>query len=79
MTYYPSIEEVIAAHARLLARFGGSPGVRDRAALESALGRAQSGYYSDLIQQAAALWESLSQNHPGGYEYSGSCDQPQYL
>jgi death-on-curing protein len=23
-----------------------------------------SGYYSDIIQEAAALWESLSQNHP---------------
>ena len=23
-----------------------------------------SGYYADLIQEAAALWESLSQNHP---------------
>ena len=31
------------------------------AALESALARPQSGYYSDLIQEAAALWESLSQ------------------
>jgi death-on-curing protein len=24
----------------------------------------QSGYYQDIIQEAAALWESLSQNHP---------------
>jgi death-on-curing protein len=24
----------------------------------------QSGYYEDIIQEAAALWESLSQNHP---------------
>jgi death-on-curing protein len=39
-------------------------GVRDRGALESALARPQSGYYVDLIQEAAALWESLSQNHP---------------
>jgi death on curing protein len=31
--------------------------------LESALARPRSGYYSDLIQEAAALWESLSQNH----------------
>jgi death-on-curing protein len=54
----------MAAHARLLERFGGSPGLRDRAALESALARPQSGYYTDLIQQAAALCESLSQNHP---------------
>jgi death-on-curing protein len=47
----------------LIARFGGSEGLRDRAALESALARPRCGYYSDLIQEAAALWESLSQNH----------------
>jgi hypothetical protein len=31
--------------------------------LETALYRAQSGYYADLIEEAAALWESLAQNH----------------
>jgi death on curing protein len=64
VTSYPTVDEVIAVHARLIARFGGSLGVRDRGALESALARPQSGYYDDLIQEAAALWESLSQNHP---------------
>ena len=28
------------------------------------MARPQAGYYQDLIQEAAALWESLSQNHP---------------
>lgn len=64
MTVYPSVEEVLAAHARLIAVFGGAQGVRDRGALEAALARPQSGYYSDVVQQAAALLESLSQNHP---------------
>jgi death-on-curing protein len=64
VTLYPTIDEVIAVHARLIARFGGSLGVRDRGALESALARPQSGYYTDRLQEAAALWESLSQNHP---------------
>jgi death on curing protein len=64
VTYYPDIEEVLATHARLIERFGGSSGLRDRDALESALARPQSGYYDDVIQEAAALWESLSQNHP---------------
>ncbi len=64
MRFYPNVDEVIAVHTRLIARFGGSLGVRDRGALESALARPQSGYYSDIIQEAAALWESLSQNHP---------------
>ncbi len=64
MTYYPNVDEVVAVHSRLIAKFGGSLGIRDRGALESALARPQTGYYHDLIQEAAALWESLSQNHP---------------
>ena len=64
MTRYPTVAETVAVHARLIARFGGSEGIRDYGALESALARPRSGYYSDLIQEAAALWESLSQNHP---------------
>lgn len=64
MTSYPTLDEVISVHAQLIARFGGSLGVRDRGALESALARPQSGYYNDIIEEAAALWESLSQNHP---------------
>lgn len=63
MTRYPSVEETVAVHAKLTARFGGSGGLRDRDALESALSRPRSGYYGDLIREAAALWESLSQNH----------------
>ena len=63
MTIYPTVDEVIAVHARLIARFGGSLGIRDIGALEAALARPQSGYYSDIVQEAAALWESLSQNH----------------
>ena len=63
MTRYPTVAETVAVHARVIARFGGSEGIRDYGALESALARPRSGYYSDLIQEAAALWESLSQNH----------------
>jgi death on curing protein len=64
VTSYPTVDEVVAVHAQLIAKFGGSLGIRDRGALESALARPQSGYYNDIIQEAAALWESLSQNHP---------------
>jgi death-on-curing protein len=64
VTRYPTIHDVTAIHARLITRFGGSEGIRDRGALEAALARPQSGYYTDLVQEAAALWESLSQNHP---------------
>jgi len=45
--------------------FGGSHGIRgDRGGLEAAVMRLRSGYYPDVIAEAAALWESLSQNHP---------------
>ncbi len=35
---------------------------RDLGLLEVALFRPQTGYYTDLIEEAAALWESLAQN-----------------
>jgi death-on-curing protein len=60
----PNPDEVIAVHALRIAQFGGSLGVRDRGTIESALAGPQSGYYEDIIQEAAALWESLFQNHP---------------
>lgn len=64
MTIYPSLDDVMAAHARLLVLFGGAQGIRDRGALDAALARPQSGYYRDVIEQAATLLEGLSQNHP---------------
>src|ERR1700678_4192759 len=64
MTDYLTLAEVLAIHIDQIERYGGSHGVRDPGILESALFRPQTGYYSDLIEEAAALWESLSQNHP---------------
>jgi death-on-curing protein len=64
VTLYPSLPEVLAAHARLIVLFGGTQGIRDQGALEAALARPQSGHYRDIIEQATALLESLSQNHP---------------
>lgn len=64
MTDYLTVIEVLAIHADQIDRYGGAAGVRDRGLLEAALFRPQTGYYADLIEQAAALWESLAQNHP---------------
>jgi death on curing protein len=64
VSQYLTLEEILGFHEVLIARFGGTLGVRDQGALESAIARPQSGYYSDTIEEAAALWESLSQNHP---------------
>jgi death-on-curing protein len=59
-----TLDEVSVIHERLIARFGGHAGLRDPGLLESALYRPQSGYYDDLVDMAAALFESLLMNHP---------------
>lgn len=64
MTDYLTIAEVLVIHEDQIDRYGGVHGLRDTGQLEAALFRMQSGYYPDLIGEAAALWESLSQNHP---------------
>ena len=64
MHEFPTIEEVLAIHEIIVREFGGPQGLRDRAALESALMRPQLGYYNDLLEEAAALMESLAMNHP---------------
>src|SRR5580658_1292102 len=63
MTDYLTVAEVLAIHADQIERYGGPHGVRDPGLLEAALYRPQTGYYADLIEEAAALWESLAQNH----------------
>lgn len=59
-----SVDEVLEIHTALISRFGGADGLRDKGLLESALYRPQTGYYSDLVEMAAALFESLMNNHP---------------
>lgn len=61
---YLTVADVLALHGMLTKRYGGAPGVRDPGALESALFRPQSGYYDDIVTEAAALFESLAINHP---------------
>ena len=61
---FPSPDEVIALHDVLIAELGGSFGLRDMGALESAILRPQMGYYDGIIEEAAAMMESLAMNHP---------------
>ena len=61
---YLSVDEVLAIQQELISRFGGPTGVRDMGLLESALHRPQSGYYGDVVEMAAAMFESLLMNHP---------------
>jgi death on curing protein len=60
---YLTLDDVLALHRELINRWGGTHGIRDPGLLEAALYRPQTGYYASLIDEAAALWESLSQNH----------------
>ena len=61
---YIRVDDILAIHADQIERYGGGAGIRDPGLLEAALFRPQTGYYPTLIDEAAALWESLSQNHP---------------
>jgi death-on-curing protein len=61
---YLSVADLIRINERMVAKWGGLAGVRDHAALDSAAARPMTGYYADVIQEAAALCESLLQNHP---------------
>ena len=60
---YLTLEDVLYLHEEQLRLYGGASGVRDQGLILSALLRPQTGYYNDLIEEAAALWESLAMNH----------------
>jgi death-on-curing protein len=59
-----TVAEVLAMHRSQIEDYGGAHGVRDSALLESAVFRPQTGYYNDIREEAAALMESLANNHP---------------
>ena len=61
---YLTVADVLGMHIVLMQRYGGAGGVRDPGALEAALFRPQTGYYADIIAEAAALLESLAINYP---------------
>src|SRR6266403_5191301 len=61
---YLTVAEVLAIHHRQIETYGGSHGLRDVGALEAAVFRPQTGYYNNPAEEAAALMESLANNHP---------------
>src|ERR1700739_3840526 len=63
MAEYLTVAEVYAMQSRLIDLFGGLPGVRDKGAVGAAVFRPQTGYYNSLEEEAAALMESLGNNH----------------
>jgi death-on-curing protein len=69
VTVHLSLEQVLELHRLQRRRFGGAGGLRDRGALEAALGRPQMTFggedlYPDVAAKAAALMHSLVMNHP---------------
>jgi death on curing protein len=63
MSDYLTVAEVYQMQHRLIDMFGGLHGVRDHGAVEAAVFRPQTGYYNSLEEEAAALMESLGNNH----------------
>ena len=66
MSDYLTVAEIYHMQHRLIDLFGGMHGmhgVRDKGAVEAAVFRPQTGYYNSLEEEAAALMESLGNNH----------------
>ncbi len=66
---YPTVEQALFIHYRLIEETGGSHGVRDISLLQSAITRPmacfdQTDLYPDIFTKAAALMHSLIKNHP---------------
>ena len=61
---YLTLAEVQAIHQEQIDEYGGVQGIRDKGLLESAVFRPQVIYYTGAAEEAAALMESLANNHP---------------
>jgi len=61
---YLTVAEVIAIHHHQIEEYGGEHGMLNQGSLEAAVFRPQTGYYNDISEEAAALLESLVNNHP---------------
>jgi len=63
MAEYLTVAEVYRMQHGLIELFGGIQGVRDKGAVEAAVFRPQTGCYNSIEEEAAALMESLANNH----------------
>ena len=63
MSEYLTVAEVYRMQYRLIELFGGLHGVRDQGAVEAAVFRPQIGYYNSVEEEAAALMDSLGNDH----------------
>jgi death-on-curing protein len=63
MADYLTVAEIYRMQHRLIELFSGLHGVRDKGAVEAAVFRPQTGCYNSIEEEAAALMESLANNH----------------
>ena len=68
MIWLPTVEQDVRLHSKMIARTGGSDGIRDIGLIESAIMRAAAGYgdydvYPTAAQKAAAVCCGLVSNH----------------
>jgi death-on-curing protein len=66
---YLTAEQLLFIHSRIIDETGGSHGVRDVGLLKSAIARPRATFggndlYPDILQKAAALMDSVVNNHP---------------
>ena len=64
-----TLDEVIEIHGEMIARYGGSDGIRDKGLLESAVATPQAGFggnylHSNIFEMSAAYLFHIVKNHP---------------
>ncbi len=64
-----TFEEVLIIHTRVIKEFGGADGIRDRGLVDAAISRPFQTFdghelYPSAIEKAAAIIESILNNHP---------------
>ena len=67
--HYLTLNEVLELHRRIIRQSGGSLGIRDLNAVESALAQPRMTFggkdlYATIVEKASAIGFSLIQNHP---------------
>jgi death on curing protein len=64
-----TLDDVLLIHEQQLERYGGSPGIRDRGLLESAIAQPQAGFggtyfHESIFEMAAAYAFHIAENQP---------------
>jgi death on curing protein len=63
MSEFLTVAQVVTIHDEVIAQGEGRPGILKPNELDSGVNRPRSGYYNNLFEEAAALMDSLANNH----------------